>query len=87
MWPGVRRASGAAGAALVPVRLNSAANQANRADNRAGGQPDVRLPDHVVKMLRRWLDEAVRAKPNQAYDYAALFSQIATSASNTASTD
>jgi hypothetical protein len=33
------------------------------------------------------LDEAVRAKPNQAYDYAALFSQIAASASNTASTD
>ncbi len=33
------------------------------------------------------LDEAVRAKPNQAYDYARLFSQIAASASNTASTD
>jgi hypothetical protein len=36
---------------------------------------------------RRQADEAVRAKPSQAYDYAALFSQIAASASNIASTD
>ena len=33
------------------------------------------------------LDETVRAKPNQAYDYAAPFSQIAASASKSASTD
>jgi hypothetical protein len=33
------------------------------------------------------LDEAVRAKPSQAYDYAALFSQITASASSTASKD